>query len=366
MLKINSDGYRYLTNWARSCDACCAAPCTLYCHADSAYLCNNCDEYVHAANSLALKHKRVWVCTACENAPAAFTCQPDAAKLCINCDIEIHSANPLAGRHIRVPITPISGLANTSSTTCLEESQAPLLHTENDAMANKIVHELEEDQTDSWLLLDLDNNDNQTNTGFTYIEDVDQYLNHIKYNSCTNYHCQDQINQQQLSSAHRGDICGDSIVPVQSFEAQDQQEHHHQQQQQETTFIDSGYGASKASFVNTTSNSQKLHFQNQVPLSFTNAGYLLTSSNVPNSYSRFSKRTGDLLPNPSLLVPVQFTPMNREAKVLRYREKRRARKFEKQIRYVTRKANAENRPRVKGRFARKKDMELELDQMFPT
>ncbi|MQM15583.1 hypothetical protein Taro_048529 [Colocasia esculenta] len=42
----------------------------------------------------------------------------------------------------------------------------------------------------------------------------------------------------------------------------------------------------------------------------------------------------------------------REARVLRYKEKRKRRKFEKQIRYASRKAYAETRPRVKGRFAK--------------
>lgn len=37
----------------------------------------------------------------------------------------------------------------------------------------------------------------------------------------------------------------------------------------------------------------------------------------------------------------------------RYREKRKSRKFEKTVRYASRKAYAEVRPRVKGRFAKK-------------
>lgn len=42
----------------------------------------------------------------------------------------------------------------------------------------------------------------------------------------------------------------------------------------------------------------------------------------------------------------------REAKVLRYKEKRKKRRYEKQIRYASRKAYAEMRPRIKGRFAK--------------
>ena len=95
-----------------------------------------------------------------------------------------------------------------------------------------------------------------------------------------------------------------------------------------------------------------------------NAGYLLTTSNIPNSYPRFSNEPNNLLPTSSLLMPLQISPTNREARVLRCREKRKSRKFDKKIRYATRKSNAESRPRVKGRFARKTEMEFEMDQMF--
>ncbi|KAH9309364.1 hypothetical protein KI387_037275, partial [Taxus chinensis] len=42
----------------------------------------------------------------------------------------------------------------------------------------------------------------------------------------------------------------------------------------------------------------------------------------------------------------------REARVKRYREKRRSRLFSKRIRYQVRKLNAEKRPRMKGRFVK--------------
>ncbi|CAK9162256.1 unnamed protein product [Ilex paraguariensis] len=43
----------------------------------------------------------------------------------------------------------------------------------------------------------------------------------------------------------------------------------------------------------------------------------------------------------------------REASVMRYKEKRRTRLFSKKIRYQVRKVNADQRPRVKGRFVRR-------------
>lgn len=65
----------------------------------------------------------------------------------------------------------------------------------------------------------------------------------------------------------------------------------------------------------------------------------------------------------SLQMPVHFSSMDRDARVLRYKEKKQARTFQKTIRYATRKAYAEARPRIKGRFAKRSDIEHELDHL---
>nr|AQQ11847.1 constans-like protein [Phyllostachys edulis] len=52
-------------------------------------------------------------------------------------------------------------------------------------------------------------------------------------------------------------------------------------------------------------------------------------------------------------VPVVSKGREREARLMRYREKRKSRRFEKTIRYASRKAYAETRPRIKGRFAKR-------------
>lgn len=63
--------------------------------------------------------------------------------------------------------------------------------------------------------------------------------------------------------------------------------------------------------------------------------------------------------------PNPVSGMDREARVLRYREKRKNRKFEKTIRYASRKAYAETRPRIKGRFAKRSENGIE-SLMVPT
>ncbi|KAK7381165.1 hypothetical protein VNO78_33692 [Psophocarpus tetragonolobus] len=66
---------------------------------------------------------------------------------------------------------------------------------------------------------------------------------------------------------------------------------------------------------------------------------------------------------PNILMPSSYLTY-REARVLRYKEKKKARKFEKKIRYASRKAYAEIRPRIKGRFAKRNNVEAEMDHVL--
>lgn len=49
----------------------------------------------------------------------------------------------------------------------------------------------------------------------------------------------------------------------------------------------------------------------------------------------------------------ELTPQERDSAISRYKEKKKMRRYDKQIRYESRKARAEARTRVKGRFAKK-------------
>ncbi|KAK9924591.1 hypothetical protein M0R45_032954 [Rubus argutus] len=49
-----------------SCELC-STRASLYCLADDAYLCRNCDQSVHGANCLALRHVRCLLCKTCQN-----------------------------------------------------------------------------------------------------------------------------------------------------------------------------------------------------------------------------------------------------------------------------------------------------------
>ncbi|KAJ8775254.1 hypothetical protein K2173_020258 [Erythroxylum novogranatense] len=333
-------------NWARVCDTCRAAACTVYCKADSAYLCTGCDARVHAANRVASRHERVWVCEACEQAPATFLCKADAASLCTACDADIHSANPLARRHQRVPILPIS--------SCLY-GPAEDGFKEND---QETVGEEEENEAASWLLPNpVKNANNQNVNGFFTGAEVDEYLDLVDYNSCPdqNQYSSDQYNHQFEQKSY----CGDSVVPVQCGEGKDQLQ---QQQQYHNFQLELESDNSKAVYSYNSSLSQS------VSMSSIEVGVVpeSTMSDISVSHTRPPKGTIDLFSGNPIQMPSQLSPMDREARVLRYREKKKTRKFEKTIRYASRKAYAETRPRIKGRFAKRTDVEIVVEQMFST
>lgn len=81
----------------------CASSATVYCEADNAFLCADCDVKVHSANVLSQRHSRVPTCQLCCNAGSTVYCTNDKAYLCNGCDKQMHTANALSARHVLVP-----------------------------------------------------------------------------------------------------------------------------------------------------------------------------------------------------------------------------------------------------------------------
>nr|AEP02841.1 heading day 1 [Oryza rufipogon]AEP02842.1 heading day 1 [Oryza rufipogon]AEP02843.1 heading day 1 [Oryza rufipogon]AEP02844.1 heading day 1 [Oryza rufipogon] len=361
--------------WARPCDGCRAAPSVVYCRADAAYLCASCDARVHAANSVASRHERVRVCEACERAPAALACRADAAALCVACDVQVHSANPLARRHQRVPVAPLPAIT-IPATSVLAEA----------VVATATVLGDKDEEVDSWLLLSKDsnnnnnndndndnddnNNSNSSNNGM-YFGEVDEYFDLVGYNSYYDnriennqdqqYGMHEQQEQQQQQQEMQKEFAekegSECVVPSQITMLSEQQH--------------SGYGvvgADQAASMTAGVSAYTDSISNSISFSSMEAGIVPDSTviDMPNSSILTPAGAINLFSGPSLQMSLHFSSMDREARVLRYREKKKARKFEKTIRYETRKAYAEARPRIKGRFAKRSDVQIEVDQMFST
>ncbi|KAL2252344.1 UNVERIFIED_CONTAM: Zinc finger protein CONSTANS-LIKE 2 [Sesamum indicum] len=322
------------STWPRGCDTCRSAASAVYCRTHLAYLCTSCDTRIHADNQLSPRHERVWVCEACESSTAALICKADSASLCSACDADIHSANPLARRHHRVPILPIPGTLYGPSAA---NADGVIIRRSMDEEAE------DEDEAASWLLYNptIKNGDedqsNDDNGRVSFGGEADEYLALDYYNSCQNNQFNNgySINQQrQCQSFPQRSYGSDSVVPIPPAYS---------------------YPASMSQTV-------------ALPLMDHVGGVPEpATSEVSVSQTRPPKGTIELFSGPPVQIPTQLSPTDREARVLRYREKKKNRKFEKTIRYASRKAYAETRPRIKGRFAKRSgDAEAEVDQLFST
>lgn len=285
---------------ARPCDACAAEPARLHCRADGAFLCPGCDARAHGAGS---RHARVWLCEVCEHAPAAVTCRADAAALCAACDADIHSANPLARRHERVPVAPFFG--------ALADAPQPF---PSPAFAAAAAAGVKEDAADddgsneaeaaSWLLPEPDNShEDSAAAADAFFADSDAYLG------------------VDLEFARSMDGIEAIGVPVAL---------------PEMDLAGGGFFYPEHSMNHSVSSSEVA----VVPDALAAGGPAAPA--VPMVASRGKER---------------------EARLMRYREKRKNRRFDKTIRYASRKAYAEARPRIKGRFAKRCSADAEDDAL---
>ncbi|KAL5559590.1 hypothetical protein UlMin_035801 [Ulmus minor] len=320
------------------CDSCKSATATLFCRADAAFLCVSCDSNVHAANKLASRHARVWLCEVCEQAPAHVTCKADAAALCVTCDRDIHSANPLASRHERVPVTPIydsvSSVNSGKSSTVNFLNDRYFSDPHGDGEAST-----EEAEAASWLLPNpkaVESPD--LNSGQYVFTDMDPYLD-LDYGSV----------DPKMEAQEQNSSGTDGVVPVHSQNNQTSimNEHCYEMDFSGSKPFVYGYGAHCLS--------------HSISSSSLDVGVVPDGNVIADVSNGYAKQIGSVVD--SARQAVQISPADRVARVLRYREKRKNRKFEKTIRYASRKAYAETRPRIKGRFAKRTEVELEADRI---
>ncbi|XP_071737300.1 zinc finger protein CONSTANS-LIKE 3-like [Rutidosis leptorrhynchoides] len=332
------------------CDSCKTTSASLFCKADSAFLCITCDGKIHAANKLASCHARVWMCDVCEQAPASVTCKADAAALCVTCDREIHSANPLARRHERFPVVPFYDPATAtpkiSDGTGIDNFDQHYLL---DFDVNVAGTEAEEAEVASWLIPDLnpkliksadepEHDDLKSESKYLFNE-IDSYPHNSPtdgvvpvQNKGTNY-----SNFQMPLHLHASEYASEDVV-------------------EGLPAYDVDYAGSKPFMYNFTSQS----ISQSVSSSSLEVGVVPDHNagmvDVSNNQQQLQQHQSSMEVYPTPLVG-----SDREARVLRYKEKRKNRKFEKTIRYASRKAYAETRPRIKGRFAKRTEIDVEAD-----
>ncbi|CAN7094012.1 unnamed protein product [Brassica rapa subsp. narinosa] len=114
------------------CDFCGERTAVLFCRADTAKLCLPCDHHVHKANLLSRKHVRSRICDSCGNEPVSVRCFTDDLVLCQECDWDVHGSCS----HVRSAVEGFSGCPSTLELAALwgvdlegrkEEKEVPLM-----------------------------------------------------------------------------------------------------------------------------------------------------------------------------------------------------------------------------------------------
>ncbi|XP_020109419.1 zinc finger protein CONSTANS-LIKE 9-like [Ananas comosus] len=96
------------------CDFCGKQRSMIYCRPDAACLCLSCDRGVHAANALSCRHLRTLLCGRCNSQPAIVRCIEENISLCRGCDWSGHGGSASALGHKMQPINSYSGCPSSA------------------------------------------------------------------------------------------------------------------------------------------------------------------------------------------------------------------------------------------------------------
>ncbi|KAF3623924.1 Zinc finger protein CONSTANS-LIKE 9 [Capsicum annuum] len=92
-----------------TCEFCGEQRSIVYCRSDAACLCLSCDRNVHSANALSQRHSRTLVCERCNSQPAIFRCVEERVSLCQNCDWMAHASSSTGSTHRRQALSCYTG-----------------------------------------------------------------------------------------------------------------------------------------------------------------------------------------------------------------------------------------------------------------
>ncbi|KAJ1378351.1 CCT domain [Sesbania bispinosa] len=338
----------------RTCDNCGDSTPLLYCKADSAKLCFSCDRVVHSTNQLFSKHTRSQLCDACGDAPATILCCDENSVLCQNCDWE--STNNDLSVHQRRPLEGFSGCPSvTQLLTIVGLSEKTLLSNEGSS-------EIEEGLSDlvvweSRSVFGLDDLIASTDSSHNYHAMPVPPL-HKKHKAACGRQKEEIVRQlRELAKSEPGLIYGNADA-----------EQHMQSGNLSTSYerdieahifpsCEAGTGvfwwqreSSDPANQVVPSDTSLRTYSEQIP-----ANDRIVSENHANDNDEgkpsnsFNAETLSTTPR---ATPYELTSQERDSALLRYKEKKKTRRYDKHIRYESRKVRAESRIRVKGRFAK--------------
>lgn len=341
----------------------CQAAATLYCQNDNAFLCKECDVTIHSSNVVAQRHTRVKVCELCSKQASTVFCKNDNAFLCDGCDAEIHLNNPLAVRHDIVSLADAPKQGNAPAAHSCDHSHEQPCSAPCESSSLGVVPTPQEEHPMAFQSKDDLLKSGVWGKEFDFLDNswLDRLDMGFDFSDILGDCPSDDGLVPSLSRPASTDFDDFGAVPTFNFD-------------------DKPAPALASSDSNSNSTSSALLRQPQVSPVSAPSSCLVHSPRAPTQHQTvpqmyptpapvpqtvpqpYNPNTNNSilstfqLPQSTLLVNSAFM-LNRAERVMRYREKRKNRNFEKTTRYASRKAYAEVRPRIKGRFAKKEEME---------
>ncbi|XP_015575619.1 zinc finger protein CONSTANS-LIKE 13 [Ricinus communis] len=369
----------------RLCDYCNDTTALLYCRADSAKLCISCDREVHSTNQLFSKHTRSLLCDSCDASPASIFCETEHSVFCQNCDWEKHNLS-LSSVHNRRPIEGFSGFPSVSELVSIlgfedlgdKKDKKALLFNEGDnglASSGPDGSGFEDGYSDLliWetpavvsiddLIVSSDSGPNFPALGVPPLPK--------NRNAVCGQHKEEILRQlRELAGLEPDPNCHNpETEPTYVFQsaAGENMQTRMTHKCCEPVARPISSPSYEENIFNWLSDNGEAGNQVSVPCTLPRS-HLEESPVVPDkqsnidgsaSYANGSHEGEPQYPASTGLISVfpkvvshDINSQERDSAISRYKEKRKTRRYDKHIRYESRKARAESRTRIRGRFAK--------------
>lgn len=358
----------------RICDYCSEATALLYCRADSAKLCLLCDREIHSANQLFSKHTRLPLCDACDASPASVFCSTESSVLCQNCDWERHRLS-LPPVHERRPLEGFTGSPSVSELQAivgLEEVDQKVLFLNEDSGGGGDGSDGYSDLLvwDAPCVGSLDDLIGSTNLAHDFHAMGVPPLPKNRNAACGRYK-EEILGQLRHLMKFEPSLNSENVdvEPLSSFQSLGPQQSVHPEHMSTGFRNDAdqfAFPASGRNEIECCNDLDKATNQLCLPISLKRR-YLEENPVVPDKKSDICANVShandsiEAFSYPTTYVALSSLPraathelnsQERDSAISRYKEKKKTRRYDKHIRYESRKARAESRIRIKGRFAK--------------
>ncbi|KAJ0112143.1 hypothetical protein Patl1_01796 [Pistacia atlantica] len=380
------------------CDFCGVQKSIVYCRSDAACLCLSCDRNVHSANALSKRHSRTLLCERCNSQPALVRCAEERVSLCQSCDWRGHGTSTLASAHKRQTINCYSGCPSASELSSIWSFVLDLPSVGESACEQELglMSITDNSMKNTWGNNEDTITQNASGGGVetNNMRDADKSRPLQIFTSLIcSYAVLEQkfLRSVKMMISMRTSIWMKWIWNLENYEELFGVTLNHSEELFENGGIDSLFGAKEMSAADSNcqgavaAEGSSIGLVNTMQPACSNAAsadsmvstktepiICFTGKQAPSSLS-FSGLTGEsnagdyqdcdassmlLMGEPPWCPPcpeTSFTSASRSEAVMRYKEKKKTRKFDKRVRYASRKARADVRKRVKGRFVKAGD-----------